>query len=139
MNIKRIILLSVLLWIIGTVARMLTCGWLFNWVYQIPPIIWKTSAEITQTGNMISSYVAGFIISVIFVTVFAWLYKGLPEKGVKKGIIYGFIVWLVGALSGMATLPFYMTISTTVVVYWIAHAFVMNIIYGAIVGAIYKK
>jgi hypothetical protein len=41
-------------------------------------------------------------------------------------------------LSGIASMPFYLTIATTVVVYWIIQALALNLINGAIVGAIYK-
>lgn len=54
-------------------------------------------------------------------------------------MIYGILVWLVGALTGLASMPFYMTIATTVIVYWIIQALVLNLINGAIVGAIYME
>jgi len=67
------------------------------------------------------------------------LNKGIPGEGAKKGMTYGILVWLVGALTGIASMPDYMTIATTVVVYWILQALVLNIINGAIVGVIYKE
>ena len=88
---------------------------------------------------MIGMNVAGIIRGVIFALVFAFLYKGLPGEKVKKGIIYGLIVWLVGAFSGISTMPFYMTIATTVVVYWTIQALIIGIIDGIIVGSIYKE
>jgi hypothetical protein len=36
-------------------------------------------------------------------------------------------------------MPFYMTIATTVVIYWIIGALFLSVINGAIVGAIYKE
>ena len=46
---------------------------------------------------------------------------------------------MVGPLIGIASMAFFMTIATTVIVYWIIQAFVTNIINGAIVGSIYKE
>jgi hypothetical protein len=69
----------------------------------------------------------------------AVLYNGISGEGVKKGMIYGILVWLVGALTGVASILFYMTIATTVVVYWIIQAPVLNKINIAIVGSIYKE
>ena len=89
--------------------------------------------------NLVLSNLFGILIAIIFAAVYAFLYQGLPYKGVKKGLLHGFILWLVGAVSGMITLPFYMTISWKVVVYWILNALVANLIFGAIVGAIYKE
>ena len=137
MNTKKIILSSVVIWIVSVVFGFLTCGWLFNWVYQLPPNIWKTPE--VMTVNLIWMNLIGLLTAIIFASVFALLYKGIPGQGIKKGINYGFIIWLVSALSGMITMPFYMTIATTVVVYWIILALALNIINGAIIGAIYKE
>jgi len=67
------------------------------------------------------------------------LNKGIPGEGAKKKMTYGILVWLVGALTGIASMAFYMTIATTVVVYWILQALVLGLINGAIVGVIYKE
>ncbi|KKP40497.1 MAG: putative membrane protein [Candidatus Peregrinibacteria bacterium GW2011_GWF2_33_10] len=138
MNIKRIILISILLWIVNAILGQLTCGWLFNWVYQIPPMIWKTAEEIIQTKNMIGINIIGLMHVSLFTLVYAILYKGLPGKKIKKAFIYAILVWLVGALPGIASMPFYMTISTTVIIYWLIQALIFGIIDGLILGALYK-
>ncbi len=137
MNTKKIIISSVVIWIVSVAFGFLTCGWLFNWVYQLPPNIWKSPEAMAV--NLIWMNLIGLLTAIIFASVFALLYKGIPGQGIKKGINYGFIIWLVSALSGMITMPFYMTIATTVVVYWIILALALNIINGAIIGAIYKE
>jgi MFS family permease len=129
MDIKRILISGVVIWLVGTVFGFLTCGWLFNWVYTLPPNIWKDPAV-----NL-----TGLACAIIFTSVYALLYKGIPGEGVKKGMTYGILVWLVGALTGIASMPFYMTIATTVVVYWLLQALVLGLINGAIVGSIYKE
>ena len=139
MNTKRLVLSAVVMWLANTVLIYLTCGWLFNWVYQIPPIIWLTPEAMMETTNMAASLLVGFIASFLFALVYAVFYKGIPGKGVKKGLHYGFFIWLVSALSGMAAMPFYMTIATTVVIYWIVQALILGLINGAILGAIYKE
>lgn len=90
-------------------------------------------------NSMLISYIWGFIVSVIFVWVFTLIAESLPGKGWQKGAWYGLLVWLVGALSGMANLSLYMTINTTVVFYWVVQALVSNLIRGIIVAAIYKE
>lgn len=139
MNVKKLVLSAVVMWVVNTVLIWLTCGWLFKWVYEIPPIIWKTPEAMMATGNMAASLLVGFIVALLFALVYAVFYKGIPGKGVNKGLHYGFFIWLVSALSGMATMPFYMTIATTVVIYWIVQALVLSLIKGAILGAIYKE
>jgi len=140
LNTKRIFISGIVAWIAGTVLIWLSCGWLFGWVYKIAPTtLWKTSAEMMTAGNMIGSNVVGIVAGVLFALVFAFLYKGIPYRGVKKGLVFGFLMWLVGVLVGMASMPFYMNIATTVVVYWIIQALVIMLVKGAIVGAIYKR
>jgi hypothetical protein len=136
MNIKRIILAAVGVWLASTAFRLLTCGWLFNWIYQIQPIIWQDPANMAAPLNLILNYALGLVIAFIFVFIFAQFAKVLPAKGVRKGINYGLLVWLLGAFSGMVTMPFYMDISPVVVLYWLIQALIISVINGAIVGAI---
>lgn len=140
MNGKRIVIAGLIIWIVDSIFFILTCGWLFKWVYKLPPNIWRDfTAMQANAVNLIVPHVIGLIRALLFVLIFAILYKGIPGKGVTKGMVYGLLVWLVGALSGMATMPFYMTIATTVVIYWIIGALFISVINGAIVGAIYKE
>ena len=140
MNAKRIVIAGVVVWIVSSIFLFLTCGWLFNWVYKLPPNIWRDFSTMpTNAGNLIGPHLIGIIRALLFALVFAILYKGIPGKGVNKGMIYGVLVWIVGALAGIATMPFYMTIATTVVIYWIIGALVLSVINGAIVGALYKE
>ena len=113
MNISRILISGIVVWIFGAIYTFLTCGWLFQWVYTIPPIIWLDPAVMMAPSNMILSNIFGIMIGIIFALVYALIYRGIPKKGVQKGMIYGLIVWLVGSFSGMITMPFYMNISTT--------------------------
>jgi len=139
MTTGKIILSTIILWIIGTAFTFLTCGWLFTWIYEIPPVIWHPIDQMMSTSNLIWSNLAGLLSSFIFVAVFMVFYKGIPGEGIKKGLIYGFLIWLVGTLSGMMSMPLYMTIAPAVVAYWIVQAFVYNLIAGAVVGKLLKK
>jgi MFS family permease len=140
MNAKRIVIAGLVVWIVSSIIILLTCGWLFKWVYKLPPNIWRDFSTMPATAvNIIGPHVIGIIQGLLFALVFAIIYKGIPGKGVLKGIIYGVLVWLVGALTGLAGMPFYMTIATGVVVYWIIQQLVLGVINGAIVGAIYKE
>ncbi|MBU1036734.1 hypothetical protein KKF32_01695 [Patescibacteria group bacterium] len=140
MKTGKIISASIIIWIVGSVFGWLTCGWLFNWVYTLSPTyIWKDASMMMSASNMIGSFLVGLMVSIIFVLVYTLIYKALPGKGAVKGMTYGFIIWTVSALSGILSMPFYMNIATTVVIYWIIQALVLNLINGAIVGAIYKE
>ena len=134
---KKISLAAIAIWIATNVLGFVTCGWLFNWVYQIPPNIWKTAEQVA--GNMVWAVLLSLVPAILFTVVFVILYKGIPGKGIKKGINYGILVWLVSAFGGLMTMPFYMTISVTVIIYWIIQGLVVNVVNGIIVAAIYKE
>jgi hypothetical protein len=139
MTAKKIILATIVIWLVNAVFMMLTCGWLFQWIYELSPVIWIPAEEMMNIYNMAMLYGLNLIVSFIFVYVFTVIHNGVPGKGIRKGMTYGFLVWLVGSLSGMATMPFYMTISTAVIVYWLINALVKYLIDGMILGAIIKK
>ncbi|MFC1655814.1 hypothetical protein ACFL3C_03020 [Patescibacteria group bacterium] len=134
MNVKRLILASIVIWVVSFAFIMLTCGWLFTWVYEIPPLIWVSPEDM----NLGLSIASGLLTAFLFTLVYAIFYKGIPGKGVKKGMIYGILLWLVGPLVGTLVMPVYMTIAWTVVIYWIIQMFILKLILGALVGAIYK-
>lgn len=138
MNIKRALIAGIAVWIVSFVFGWLTCGWLFNWVYELPPNIWK-GPEAMAGLNMVWMNLVGLFVAIVFALVYALLYKGIPGEGIRKGLMYGFIVWLVGALSGILPLPFFMTIATGVVIYWIAIDLVRYLLLGVVVAVIYKE
>ena len=84
MDIKRILISGVVIWLVGTVFGFLTCGWLFNWVYTLPPNIWKDPAVMMSAGNLIGANLTGLVCAIIFTSVYALLYKGIPGEGAKK-------------------------------------------------------
>ncbi|MFH1453866.1 MAG: hypothetical protein ABIH00_07790 [Armatimonadota bacterium] len=139
MKTGKILLAGFIMWIVSTVVGIVTCGHLFNWVYKIPPVIWKDPAMMMNTTNMALMNLVGLISSIIFALVYAVFYKGIPGQGAVKGMTYGFFIWMVSALIGVGSMPFYMTIATTVVIYWILQALFVNLVNGAILGFIYKE
>jgi len=138
MNIKKVLASTVAIWIFGILYTYLTCAWLFSWVYEIEPVVSKDPASMMLLPNLIGSNLSGLLIAFIFASVFAILYNGIPQEGVKKGLMYGFLVWLVGGLSGVITMPFYMNIAPALIFYWVVNFLVGSLIMGLIVGAIYK-
>jgi len=139
MNIPKIIIAGVAVWLTNTVLGFLTCGKLFNWVYEIPPNVWKDPEVMMSGSNLLWINLFGLVSGLIFASAFGWLFKGIPGEGIKKGIVFGIIVWLVGPLTGIASMGFFMTIATAVLVYWIIQAFFTLIIDGIIVSLIYKE
>lgn len=70
---------------------------------------------------------------------YAFLYKGIPGQGIKKGLMFGLIFWLImrvpGELFGyvMSPIPFKM-----VIIGWL-HGFLTMSLGGIIIAAVYGK
>ncbi|MBN2479629.1 MAG: hypothetical protein JXA94_05325 [Parachlamydiales bacterium] len=139
MNYLRVIISGIVIWLVNMILIFLTCGWLFKWVYMLPPNLFKAPEEMMIVSNIVGSNLIGLIKGLLFAYVFAVIYKGVPgTRGVHKGIVYGILIWLVSALPSLAGMPFFMVISNGIIIYWIVQALVFMIISGAILGAIYK-
>jgi hypothetical protein len=135
----RVIGTGIVVWIVTSLFAWLTCGWLFKWIYELPPTaLWKPAADMMGGANMAGMSIISLIGAVMFVLVYAVVYKGIPGKGIKKGMTYGFLVWLVGPFAGMTGMVFYMNISPAVVVYWLVQLFILNQINGIVVARMYK-
>ena len=135
---KKWFLVSLLIWFVSSLWTMITCGWLFNWLYFIPPLIWRTPEQIMSNASMIGSNLVTFIGAMIFVWFFLLIKKQLPYSKWKRGIVYGTLFWIIGPLIGFASLPFFMTIAIQMIVYWLISFLIKYMILGAIVGAFYK-
>lgn len=134
MNIKKIIFAVVVVAIFNILVGMLTCGGAFNWVYKLEPTnVWKPMENFSLPIMIAST----FIIDLIFVFVYALINKGIPGKNkFIKGLIYGLLVVLVGLVPGMIQTYLYMTVATTVVIYWTIWGLIVSPIKGLITAAI---
>ena len=81
MNVKKLLMASAAVWLVGSLYTWLTCGWLFSWIYELPPTsLWKSNEEMMSGTNMIGSGLAGILAAFLFVLVFALIKKGIPKK-----------------------------------------------------------
>lgn len=137
MKIKRIILAIIAVAVFNFIVGMLTCGGAFSWVYKIEPTnVWKpvTSFSIPLMLATI------FFIDTLFVCVYAVISKGVPGANkFTKGLLYGLLVFLVGLVPGMISTYLYMTVATTVVVYWTIWGLIVSPLKGLITAAIYGE
>ena len=133
-KVGKIIAASVVVTVVGSIVGMVTCGWLFRWIYEIEPVnIWR---QMDGPPPAIF-YVASLILNLIFVSVYALFYKGIPGKSVvTKGLIYGLCVFAVGQLMGMVMTYMFMNIAWQVVVYWTICGLVFTPVYGIVAAAI---
>ena len=75
---------------------------------------------------------------VFFGFAFVMFYNCIPRQGVKKGIIYGLIVYFL--LSNLRSAAFtYMFGFSEAAFSWAIHGIFASIAYGAVLGYLYKK
>ncbi|MEW5758715.1 MAG: hypothetical protein AB1755_04530 [Candidatus Omnitrophota bacterium] len=135
MRIGKILTAGVVITIFNAIVGMLTCGGIFNWVYKIEPTnIWKPMDGPPGVMFMIGS----LILSILLSFVYALISKGIPGKNkFIKGLVFGLCVWVVGILPGMLATYAFMTVSTTVVIYWTILELVKAPLQGMIIAVIY--
>jgi uncharacterized membrane protein YagU involved in acid resistance len=134
---KNILLATVVIAVVHNALSWLTCGWLFNWMYtDVDPVyVWKAPEEMGVLGF----FIAGFLFSFIFAWVYAFINKGIPGKGVMKGITYGTLIWLTGCFAVMVSLGLSTVIAPQVLIYWGIGGLVYKMIGGGILAYIYGE
>ncbi|MDI6786432.1 MAG: hypothetical protein QMD92_06950 [bacterium] len=139
MNVKKVLFAGVVVGILSGIWGGITCGWLFNWVYSLEPTtIWRGKEAMTA-GFTAMVNIANIVFSTLLAFVYALLYKGIPGKGVIKGLWYGVVVWLVGTLPGSFMAGVFSVIAKGVIVYWIISGLITNIWQGVVISLIYKE
>lgn len=137
MKIGKILIAGAVLTVFNAVVGMVTCGGIFSWVYKLEPVqVWKPMEGGPGAVFMIGS----FVLSVILSFVYALIQKGIPGGSkLKKGMVFGLCVWAVGMLPGMFATYAFMTVATTVVIYWTVLGLIKTPIEGIIIAAIYGE
>lgn len=139
-NFTNVLISALAVWIFRTLFVWLTCGFLFTWIYALPPTdIWIPKDMMSSPQIFFPSLLSGFLSALIFVSVFSFFHNSLPDKGVGKGFTYGFIIWLVSSFSGLIGMPFYLQINEAVIAYWILQALVINLVSGYITASLYNQ
>lgn len=115
---------------------------LFGGVFKLPPIdIWKWTP--TMGFNIPVSWPVLLLLNIVLALVFAWvfavLYKGIPGEGVRKGLNFGLLAWLIGVLPPMTTLFLMTNIAPLALLYFTIQGLVEWVVYGAVIAVIYRE
>lgn len=133
----RIVLAGLAVTVFGTAVGMVTCGWLFNWVYTVEPVnVWRP-----MDGGPPSWVLLGELgIAILLAAMYAMVCKGVPGKNrLVRGLLFGLLVWIVGILPGMFATYAFMTVAPVVLLYWTILYFFVLPVKGLIIAAIYGK
>ena len=84
-------------------------------------------------------FVGLFVASLLFVAVYKVVSRAFEGMGtIKKGLLYGLCIWAAGIVPGMIATYIFMTVNTTVVIYWTLSMLVLVPVQGVIVSIILR-
>jgi hypothetical protein len=122
--------------IIGELFGWLVYGALFATWSQQASHLWRPMDSLYwRLGMPLADIFSGLMVSLAY----AILYKGIPGEGLKKGLIFGLILWLVTRLAGelfyyvMSPIPFMLVVAG-----WL-HGLLVAALGGIALAAIYGK
>lgn len=84
-------------------------------------------------------FVLNIVLAVAFAFIYALIEKGLPGKGVQKGLGFGLIVWIVGPIPALVTMYLMVNIANGALAYFTLQSLFEWLVYGAIISLIYKN
>ncbi len=115
---------------------------LFGRIFNLEPTaIWKwTPAQgfNMPTGWWAILFLLNIILAIVFAFIYALIEKGLPGKGIQKGLGFGIIVWIVGPIPALVTMYLMMNIAAGALIYFAFQSLFEWLIYGAVISLIYK-
>ena len=137
MKLIRIFIAGIVITIFDAIVGAITCGGIFNWVYQLEPInVWKPM----EGPPGITYHIGALLLNILFVYIYTLLRKGIPGKNkIVKGLLFGLCIWAVGMLPGMFATYMFMTVAPTVILYWALMGLVQNPLRGLIAATIYGE
>jgi len=131
MNLKRMVVASVMVFIAFQVMDFFVHGKLLVPVYKTLTHLWRPDMMAKMWIYQISS----FIMSILFVYIFT---KGYENKGILEGARFGLITGLfmnvVGVFGGYAMYP----IPFSLALMWFAFGMAQFIICGVIAALVYR-
>lgn len=115
---------------------------LFKGVFDLEPTsVWKWTPAMGL--NIPVSWWVLLLMNIILAIVFAWvfavLYKGIPGKGIRKGLIFGILAWLIGVVPPMTTLYLMTRIATGALLYFTFQGLFEWLVYGLVISLIYRE
>jgi hypothetical protein len=78
-----------------------------------------------------------FISGLFFIVVYSVIANGVPGKTfVKKGLIYGLLMWLVGGVSGSLAMVLLINLPVDLIAYWTVTGLIVDLIAGVAIAKI---
>jgi hypothetical protein len=85
------------------------------------------------------SVIFSFITGLIFAGIYAVIEKGIPGKTlIKKGVIYGLLIWLVGGIAGSLAMVLLINLPIDLIAFWAVTGLIIDLIAGIATAKIVK-
>ena len=140
MNFKKIITTGFIVGMLSNLWGLVTCQWLFKWVYFLVPAgVCNTAMLGADKRWLLTMGALKIIIAILTTFGYALVYKAIPGKGIAKGMAYGFLLWLLGFLPSRLLLYMSTSLSYSLILYWIINDLLSYMLIGACVAALYKE
>lgn len=132
MNIKRMIIASILVFAGIQVMDFVIHGIILSPVYQSLAHVWRPDMMAKMWILRLSSLVMSFLFVYIFI-------KGYENKGIIEGVRYGIIIGLFMNVIGMFSQYVMYPIPFSLSVQWFIYGMIEFIICGIIAALVYKR
>jgi hypothetical protein len=131
MNWKRVLIATVVGYIIFEVMSFLIHGVLLMEAYAALPGLWRPEMQ----SYMPFMYIGDLIFNLFFVIFFA---KGYEGKGLMEGVRFGLYVSALTTIPGMLAQFAVYPVTTLLTSMWIVTGVIQMVILGIVVSLIYK-
>jgi len=143
LNIKRVLVAGVAVNFASLILEPVSYYY-FNWIFFLEPQDvwkWKPGQAIMSMpmGWLVFLLLGNLVLAIIVALVYAILYRGIPGRGIQKGLTFGFLGWLIGVLVPMFSMYILLKIAGGTIVYFTLQGLVEYLVYGIIISAIYRE
>lgn len=122
--------------IVSTILFFALSSWTLS-LYQASAAVWKPMEPLSRwVGGlyawlMIEGIILGIAYSVIHVAI--------PGSGLRKGLNYGALLWILVTIPGMAMTYLFFAVPNALILDWLAEGLVSYLIAGAVLAKVYDK
>jgi hypothetical protein len=135
-NLKKVVLSAVIYTIIAQIINIV--GSIFTMSYYTDPAYFGLWSKLMMPGNgppgtefFVASIAISFIIGIIFSGVYSFLKGSIPGKGLRKGINYGIMLFLVTGVPFTLTTYLLFAVPAFLLLDWAISTLVIYLIIGA--------
>ncbi len=134
------VLFAIVAQVLHTVCAFLAMSFYTNPDYfSVWSKIMMPAAGPPPASFYVYSLLFGLLGGILFALVYTVIKGGIPVKAIaKKGLLYGFLVFLVGAVPGYLALILLVNLPFALIIIWAAETLVINLLGGMIAAWLNK-